>query len=139
MTDPESEPPAQTAEEAGISFRPMADDDVDEVVAMLQAAFPRWPGIDVPVDAAAHLRWKVSSHPLSSETSTVMLKDGAIVAGVIQFARDVQIEARALGIADHVIRRSDTAAYVANNAAVEPKSLERLNLHTIFQSKIAKF
>lgn len=88
MTDPESE----TAEEAGISFRPMADDDVDEVVAMLQAAFPRWPGIDVPVDPAAHLRWKVSSHPLSSETSTVMLKDGAIVAGVIQFARDVQID-----------------------------------------------
>jgi len=92
MSNVEQEPPTLSAEEAGISFRPMADADVDEVVAMLQAAFPRWPGIDVPVDTAAHLRWKISCHPLSAETSTVMVKDAAVVAGVVHFVRAVHLD-----------------------------------------------
>lgn len=72
-------------------FRPTTDADVDEVVAMLQLAFETWPPVDITVTPQEHLRWKLTSHPLATETNTVMILDGSIVATVVQFAREVQV------------------------------------------------
>ena len=68
-------------------FRPTTDADVDEVVAMLQLAFETWPPVDITVTPQEHLRWKLTSHPLATETNTVMILDGSIVATVVQAHR----------------------------------------------------
>lgn len=78
------------------TFRPADEADVDAMVALFQAAFSRWPAVDVDVPVADHLRWKMDCHPRAAGTHTTMEIDGEIVGAVLQFCRDVKVRDRIL-------------------------------------------
>ena len=78
-------------DELNPTLRPATDADLEAMVALFQAAFPRWPAVDSDVPAVEHLRWKMQSHPRALETNTVMETDGEIVGAVVQFCRDVNV------------------------------------------------
>ena len=59
-------------------------EDVPAMLAVLEAAFPRWPAFDLQATAAEHLRWKLSPPEGVPASSVVGLLDGEIVALVIR-------------------------------------------------------
>lgn len=60
-------------------------EDVPAMLAVLEAAFPRWPAFDLQATAAEHLRWKLSPPEGVPASSVVGLLDGEIVALMIRW------------------------------------------------------
>lgn len=57
------------------------DADAEEMVALLQAAFPSWPPVEVTVPAVDHLRWKMEGSPNARPRPSTVVREGdAIVA-----------------------------------------------------------
>jgi ribosomal protein S18 acetylase RimI-like enzyme len=53
--------------------------DEDGIVDLLQASFPKWPALDVPVSPREHLLWKLSSSEQSLEFQVVAEAGGRII------------------------------------------------------------
>ncbi|MDA0352061.1 MAG: hypothetical protein O3A10_07620 [Chloroflexi bacterium] len=79
-----------------MEYRTGNDGDLDGMVAVFQAAFPRWPLIDVPVPAREHLAWKMRSHPRVIDGHMLSILDGEVVGAMVQLARDVRIRGETL-------------------------------------------
>jgi len=64
-----------------VTYRWFRDGDESGLLALLQAAFGRWPGVDVPCEPIEHLRWKLRMGGSTTTLHTVAEADGRIVAG----------------------------------------------------------
>lgn len=73
------------------SFRPPTDADIGPMVEVLQAAFPRWPTVEVDVPARDHLRWKLENHPLAWPATSVTELDGEIIGLGVQMCRGILV------------------------------------------------
>lgn len=62
-------------------YRPFRDDDLEALLDLFQAAFPRWPRVDVSVEPIEHLRWKMRLNETDERRSRVAELDGRIIAG----------------------------------------------------------
>ena len=69
-----------TGEHGCVDVRFYRESDEEQVLSVLEAAFPAWPNVEVAVDPVDHLRWKLSSHPVAMRHHLVAECDGRIVA-----------------------------------------------------------
>jgi GNAT superfamily N-acetyltransferase len=66
-------------------------EDDEGIVALLEAAFERWPSFDTGVAPIDHLRWKRLSHPEAAEYNMVAELDGKIVGTMMYMVQDVKV------------------------------------------------
>jgi len=62
------------------TFRLVREGDEANLLALLQAAFGRWPAVDAPVAPIEHLRWKLAAAPPADRYHCVAQVDGRLVA-----------------------------------------------------------
>lgn len=74
---PELQAAGRLADEA--SFRFYRDGDEHAILSLLEAAFGRWPGVEITVDPIEHLRWKLRSDVYLHH---VVVEAGAEMVGV---------------------------------------------------------
>lgn len=63
-----------------IVYRLLREDEEPQLLQLLQAAFGRWPTIDVPVAPIEHLRWKLDGAAPEARCHCVAELDGTIIA-----------------------------------------------------------
>lgn len=80
MPDPRSEPPDDSPAEPRIDHATAAD--ADEMVALLRAAFPVWPPVEIDVAAVDHLRWKMEGPPSVGPRPNTVVRDGDTIVAV---------------------------------------------------------
>jgi len=79
------------------TLRPMRPDEVDEVFAVVQAAFgSTWPRLPLNVPPLDHLKWKIDSPQPLPDHVTVVEVDGRVVGYNGAVGRDVWLRGRRL-------------------------------------------
>jgi ribosomal protein S18 acetylase RimI-like enzyme len=66
--------------------------DDEEILSVLQSAFPRWPNVDTDVPALDHLRWKLRSHPVAVQFHSVGEIDGQIAMPRIMMVQPIRFQ-----------------------------------------------
>lgn len=59
-----------------VTIRHYREGDDEALLALLSAAFGRWPSIDIDVPPLEHLRWKLRGHPLAMELHIIAEAEG---------------------------------------------------------------
>jgi GNAT superfamily N-acetyltransferase len=90
-------------------FRPFHEDDLEALLGLFQAAFPRWPRVDVSVEPIEHLRWKMRLDETEERRSNVAELDGKIIAGSVSVSARAKLRDRIV-LCSH---GSDTAVHPA--------------------------
>lgn len=105
------------------TVRPMQPDELDEVFALVQAAFgPDWPRLPLAVPPLDHLKWKQASPLIVPDDARVVHLDGKIVGYVCPVRRNVWV-------------RGDTVAGgSAGDFAIHPDYQGRHLTKTLFSS-----
>ena len=78
------------------AIRPYRPDDLEGVLAVIQAAFARWPLPELDVPPIDHLRWKLESHPETPGHSWVVEREGRIIAADLGLAGEGKLHDRTL-------------------------------------------
>jgi GNAT superfamily N-acetyltransferase len=65
-----------------VTYRWFREGDEPALLELLQAAFGRWPGVDVPCEPIEHLRWKLAV-PNGATACCVAVRGGEIIAAQI--------------------------------------------------------
>lgn len=75
------------------AYRP---DDDEAILSVFQSAFPTWPNVDIDpaVSPLDHLRWKMSSHPVTKRFFMMAEVDGVVAGPRILLAQPVRIGGR---------------------------------------------
>ena len=88
--------PGHVETSVGYTVRSYRDDDEAGVLRLLDLCFNPWPGKQLFVDAAEHLRWKMGSYPDSEDRHVVAESDGEIVGFRLSLAQSVVVRGREL-------------------------------------------
>ncbi|MCI0850086.1 MAG: GNAT family N-acetyltransferase, partial [Chloroflexi bacterium] len=96
--DPAAQGAAAPAPDASphISARPYREGDEPGILAVLTAAFGRWPAAEIEVDPLEHLRWKLSNHLGLPGHHIVAEADGRIVGTQATLIQPIKVNGRVL-------------------------------------------
>jgi len=92
--------------------------EIPDMLAVIQAAFPRWPLIEVDASPLEHLRWKMRDGSVDGPKHTVALIDGQIVATRLRWENRIDLDGR-----EH---RLETGADFAVHPDYQGRGLSRL-------------
>lgn len=79
-----------------VSARPYREGDEPGILAVLTAAFERWPAAEIDVDPLEHLRWKLSNHLGLRGRHVVAEADGRIVGTQGTLVQPINVNGRVL-------------------------------------------